>query len=223
MQIYDDINNAEHLRRIFPDTKKLILAPMEAGDTVYGVLCIRSSSPRPFPGNVRLIAGLLGQQLGLYHSLLLQIRNLQDAERRNRQLIETQHKLIGDVHHQVKSPIISSHRIASMLRSNSSLPYGLRQEAERIRGMTSKVSRVVRNMGMFSDLSSGQRIRLKYAVLKKDQLTGLLRESCDNHQSLIDPDRRIKFKLDEKSFEDVTGHDMSGKLVEADWALLDSV
>jgi signal transduction histidine kinase len=219
--VYDDIKEAPSLKRIFPDTKKLVLAPIEAGDTVYGVLCIRSKSTRPFPANVRLIAGMLGQQLGLYHSLAVQIGSLQIAERKNRDLIETQAKTIGDVHHQVKSPIISSHRIAQGLIDNRLLPRPLRPEVEQLRGIGSKVSRVVRNMGMFSDLSSEKPIRVRKTVLMNNKLLQMLRESCADHQSLMDPDRRISFRLDEKTFLDLAGKDMMGKLVEADWPLLE--
>jgi signal transduction histidine kinase len=219
--VYDDITEAPALRRIFSDTQKLILAPIEDGDDIHGVLCIRSKSPRPFPANVKLIAGLLGQQLGLYHSLASQIRNLQILERKNREMIETQAKTIGDVHHQVKSPIISSYRIAQTLIGSRSLPASIRPELERLRGMCSKVTRVVRNMGMFSDLSSGKPIRLSRALVLRNKLLQMLRETCADHQSLIDPERRITFRLDDKGFQEVADKDMIGKLVEADWALLE--
>jgi signal transduction histidine kinase len=49
----------------------------------------------------------------------------------------------------------------------------------------------------------------------------MLLESCADHQSLIDPDRRITFRLDEKGLQDVADRDMIGKLVEVDWPLLE--
>jgi signal transduction histidine kinase len=220
--VYDDVEDAPHYSPNFTDTRKLILAPIEDGDTIHGVLCIRSKSPRPFPANVKLIAGLLGQQLGLYHSLASQIRSLQKLERLNREQIETQAKTIGDVHHQVKSPIISSYRIAQLLIGSRSFPPAQRQELERLRGLCSKVTRVVRNMGMFSDLSSGKPIRLNRSLLMRLKLLQMLRDSCADHQALADPERRISFCLEEKGFEELADKERIGKvLVETDWPLLE--
>jgi signal transduction histidine kinase len=219
--VYDDVRQAPCFKPTFDDTRKLILAPVEAGDKVYGVLCIRSKSTKSFPANVKLIAGLLGQQLGLYLSLSQQIRSLQRAEATNRELIDTQTKTIGDVHHQVKSPIVSTYRAAQLLMQNGLLPQSLHPEAGRIRGLCSKVARVVRNMGMFADLSAGQPVRLNKVVLMRERLLKMLGDSCADHQILVDPDRHVVFRLDEKAFADLTGKDMAGKLVEADLALLE--
>jgi signal transduction histidine kinase len=220
--IYDHIEDAPYYSPDFTDTRKLILAPIEDGDYIHGVLCIRSKSPQPFPANVKLIAGLLGQQLGLYHSLASQIRSLQVLQRKNREMIETQAKTIGDVHHQVKSPIISSYRIAQLLIGSRSFPPSHRQELERLRGLCSKVTRVVRNMGMFSDLSSGKPPRLHLSLLLRQKLLQMLRDSCVDHQALADPERRLSFCLEEKGFEELADKERIGKiLVEADWPLLE--
>jgi signal transduction histidine kinase len=220
--IYDDVEDAPNYSPDFTDTRKLILAPIEDGDYIHGVLCIRSKSPRPFPSNVKLIAGLLGQQLGLYHSLASQIRTLQLLESRNYAMIETQAKTIGDVHHQVKSPIISSYRIAQLLIGSRSFPPAQRQELERLRGLCSKVNRVVRNMGMFSDLSSGKPIRLNRSLLMRLKLLQMLRDSCADNQALADPERRINFRLEEKGLDELADKERIGKvLVEADLPLLE--
>jgi signal transduction histidine kinase len=219
--VYDNIEQAPYLKRTFSDSKKLILAALEAGDNVYGVLGIRSKSTRPFPQHVRLIARLLGQQLGLYHSLVVQIRNLQKAERDNKKQIETQNKTLGDVHHQIKSPIINAHRASQGIIGSHSLPRSLKPKVECVRGLCSRVARVVRNMGMFADLGADKPIRLKKTVLYRDQLLSLLKEACEDHQSLIDPDRKLTFVLDDKSFQQLSGRDKNGKLVEADLALVE--
>jgi signal transduction histidine kinase len=219
--VYDDVEDAPWYNPNFEDTRKLILAPIEA-DVIEGVLCIRSKSPKSFPANVELIAGLLGQQLGLYHSLASQIRSLQVLERKNREMIETQAKTIGDVHHQVKSPIISSYRIAQLLIGSRSFAPRQRQELERLRGLCSKVTRVVRNMGMFSDLSSGKPIRLNRSLLTRQKLLQMLRDSCAEHHALADPERRVSFRLEEKGFEELADKERIGTLlVEADWPLLE--
>ena len=208
--VYDDVEDAPWYNPNFEDTRKLILAPIEA-DVIEGVLCIRSKSPKSFPANVELIAGLLGQQLGLYHSLASQIRSLQVLERKNREMIETQAKTIGDVHHQVKSPIISSYRIAQLLIGSRSFAPRQRQELERLRGLCSKVTRVVRNMGMFSDLSSGKPIRLNRSLLTRQKLLQMLRDSCAEHHALADPERRVSFRLEEKGFEELADKERIGR------------
>ena len=219
--------DAPRLKKIFPQTAQLILAPIEAGDSVHGVLCVRSESKAPLPGNAKLIAGLLGQQLGLYHSLALQIRSLQRAERENQEMIATQVKMLGDVQHQVKSPVISLYQIAQSLLQNASLPGALKPQVSQLRGICSKVAAVVRNMGMFSDLANSKPIRLRKSVLLSHRLRQMLRESCEGQQVLLEPARRIEFVLDEKSFQSLAGNDASGKLdmtgrlVEVDLALLE--
>jgi signal transduction histidine kinase len=225
--VCDQSADPPRLKKIFPKTAQLILAPIEAGDSVHGVLSIRSESTGPLPGNTKLIAGLLGQQLGLYHSLALQIRSLQKAEHDNREMIETQAKMLGDVQHQVKSPVISLYRIAQSLLQNALLPNTLKPQISQLRGICSKVAAVVRNMGMFSDLANSKPIRLRRSVLLSHKLRQMLRESCEDQQTLLEPARRIEFVFDEKSLQSLAGNDASGKLdmtgrlVEVDLALLE--
>jgi signal transduction histidine kinase len=76
-------------------------------------------------------------------------------------------------------------------------------------------------MGMFSDLSNEKPIRLSKSVLIRERTLQMLRETCADHASLVDPERTIAFNLDEKSFQDLARKDMVGKLVEADWSLLE--
>ena len=165
--------------------------------------------------------------MGLYHSLALQIRSLQRAERENRDMIATQAKMLGDVQHQVKSPVISLYRIAQNLLQNAPLPGALKPQVSQLRGICSKVAAVVRNMGMFSDLANSKPIRLRKSVLLSHKLRQMLRESCEDQQVLVEPARRIEFVLDEKSFQSLAGNDTSGKLdmtgrlVEVDLALLE--
>ena len=219
--IYDNAEEAPRLKRIFPDTRKFLLAPIEAGESIYGVFIVRSKSPRPFPPNTKLIAGILGQQLGLYHSLILQIRELQSEKQTHRRLIETQARTIDDVHHQVKSPIISAHRAADSLIGNRTLPGSLRPNVEVIRGLCGKVERVVRNMGMFSDLANDKAVRLNKVQLSREVLLRMLREACVDHRSLTDPERQIDFHLDEKGLTELAGRDKIGDVVEADIPLIE--
>ena len=221
VQVFEDMTKVPKLSPIFRDTKKLILAPIATGDHYFGVLCIRSKSPRAFPSNTELMAQLLGQQLGLYCLQANQIKRLRKAEQENKELIETQGRTIGDVQHQVKSPILSAHRLAQSLINNGMLPRLLRPQAEQIRGLCRKVSRVVGNMGVFSDLSADKSINLKKALLLREKLLQMLRELCADHQSTVDPERQVSFKLDEGSFQDLTEKDRNGKLVEVDTLLLE--
>jgi signal transduction histidine kinase len=142
-------------------------------------------------------------------------------ERQNRGLIDAQAKTIGDVHHQVKSPIIFSYRTAQSLIDNPLLPRPLQAEMERLRGSCGKALRVVRNMGMFSDLSNEKPIRLTKSVLMRDKLLQVLRQARADQASLLDPERKIAFRLDEEAFQSLPAKDMVGKLVEADWSLLE--
>lgn len=221
VEVHNNLVHDPRLKRPFADTRKLIVAKVEAGDEVFGVLTIRSKSPRLFPPSARLVAGLLGQQLGLYHSLTRQIVRLHQAESKNRALIETQSKTLSDVHHQVKSPIINAHRAAQALIRSRTLAHALRPEAERIRGLCGKVSRVVRNMGVFADLAAGKRIHINRSLFLRDSLVRTLREVCEDHERLVDPDRHLSFQFDERSFAEIAGRDRIGKLIEGDWALLE--
>jgi signal transduction histidine kinase len=76
-------------------------------------------------------------------------------------------------------------------------------------------------MGMFSDLSNERPIRLSKSVLMREKTLRMLREACADHTSLVDPERKIAFNLDEKSLQELAGKGMVGSLVEADWFLLE--
>lgn len=220
--VYDDINMAPRLSRIFGEsTKKLVLVPITVEERTVGVLCIRSNSPRPFPPYTKLIAGLIGQQLGLYNSLAAQIRNLQAAEAHNKKMIETQARTIGDVHHQVKSPILSAYRTAQRLSRDTQMPKAWRAELERLRSLSSKVNRVVRNMRVFSDLSLDKTIQIKRQLLEREKLSQMLSEACADQNATLDPDKQLGFEFDPRSLADLAGKDRVGKFVEADIPLIE--
>jgi len=125
------------------------------------------------------------------------------------------------VHHQVKSPAISSYRIAQSLATARTVPISLHTQLEQLRGMCNKVTRVVRNMGMFADLSNDKPIRITKSLLMNPKMLQLVREFRADHQSLSDPERNILFRLEELGFQELTGKDMMGKLLEGDWALVE--
>jgi GAF domain-containing protein len=83
----------------FPNTKRMIIAPIRVADEKFGVLDIRGTGERDFPRHARAIAELLGQQLGLYNFLAATIGELRKAQTKlNESFAELQE--VQEVHSQ---------------------------------------------------------------------------------------------------------------------------
>ena len=195
-----DVSKDPYYWEAFPKTKRMILAPMLSvadGQTrrTLGVLDIRGTDLRDFPRHAEDIAGLLGSQLGLYHGLVTTINRLQ---RLRKEQIQT----FQDLRHQFKTPIIQAHRRTGLLLKSASLEdVKVREDLLKIRGLVAKAMRVSLNTGLFANLAQGKPLIPRSSPLKPDELIKLLIEAGSDNQLMINPSRRIEFKVERAGLE----------------------
>ena len=215
---------------IFPETTREIAAAIAAGEHMYGVLDIISSSKRPFGENAKAVAKLLGRQIGLYHHLALriaEIRNLQKAELdradkdRKAELdrVEKERKTYENFEHQIRTPVMMALRRASELVKSHRATRHLDPQLLTLRSLCRQADRVAKNLRFFAQLTDERPVTLrddKLSTLTTTEVLEFLREAAGD-QRLIAPSRRqLDFAVDEKSFDE-----LYRMTVQADWDLLE--
>lgn len=191
----------------FPDTKRVIIAPISVEDEIFGVLDIRATHETPFPKHAEAIAELLGQQLGLYHYLAKSIGKMVRAEgdlKQNLAVLETlrrqQAQAFLDLEHQLKSPIIQAYaRVQSVLREATDDK--LRSNIGKIRGLCGKAMRVAMSAGLFAKMVQEEPIQTTLTPLTSGDIVRLTIETADDTQSIIGPERQIGFHVNRSSFD----------------------
>jgi signal transduction histidine kinase len=221
----------------FADTKRLIVAPIKVANKIYGVLDIRGTGEAQFPRYAAEIAGLLGQQLGLYKFLATSTRKLRKtqavlretiSELRNTKLdlemninelkrFEAQQiQILENLQHQLKSPLIPAlDRFQKLLRSAES---GSKLESDLldIRGIFRRFRRVAMSTDLFASIAKGENLRIKPRVLECDNFVSTLIAYAKDSRFSVDPDREIRFHVDEESFTV-----LKTRIVQADANLLE--
>jgi signal transduction histidine kinase len=196
------ISNAEqenYRSTTFPQTKRIIVAPIGIQQKTVGLLDIRGTGPKPFSSNALGMAVLLGQQLGLYLSLW-------QSEKEQRQVFE-------DLWHQLKGPIRQTVARAQTLvqriveenwhSSDIRRADDIEHEMRILRGVARKARRVVVNAGVFEELARESHLTLALERVKPLQLQELLKmliEANIDTQHALEDDRDISFRVDEATF-----------------------
>jgi signal transduction histidine kinase len=196
------VMNAEvedYRSKTFPETKRIICAPIGVQKDTIGVLDIRGTSDKPFPPHALRMAELLGQQLGLYLSLW-------QSEQQQRQAFE-------DLWHQIKSPVRHTFARANALLHSIGFERWHSSDSERVeelenqllmlRGVARKAKRVAVNAGVFKDLSTEGKLTLTPSKLKRlncEDTLKMLFEAYKDTQILLEDYRNIKFFVDRKGF-----------------------
>lgn len=148
----------------FPSAKRMIIAPIVSVEGEhFGVLDIRSTKDIPFARNAKSIATLLGQQLGLFKTLLDTIRKLTKTERQLDETLHTQLQTYQDFQHQLRSPIIQARLRGQRARDSG---FFSKSSGDAIIGLLGKATRVVRNIELFTNLARGRAISVR-----KDRIT----------------------------------------------------
>lgn len=196
-----DVSKEELYSETFPDTKRMIVAPMVSfpdkegpKPTVLGVLDIRGTEVREFPRHAKDIAGLLGSQLGLYHDLATTFGNLGRLQRQQVQSFQ-------DLRHQLKTPIGQAHKRVGQVLKGHRLEQRLEDDLLKVRGLVAKAMRVNMNTGLFASLARGEKLRANCNVLPAAALIKLLIEAGMDNQLMVESRRRIGFKVDIPSVE----------------------
>jgi signal transduction histidine kinase len=201
-QVYfrNDLRDAPNYAGLFPQTRRIIIAPIGVANQRFGVLAIRSTRLPPFPRYAEPIAELLGQQLGLYRQLASTIQRLRSAETQLTSAIATQRKTFEDLGHQLKSPIVSAGSWASATLRYDITDRGLAYRLSAVRGLCRKARRVAGSLQLFAALAAEKPVPIKLKPLSNDYLVKMLFEAAADNETLVEPERSIRFWLDADSF-----------------------
>ena len=207
VHVMSDVQADQYYSELFPETRRMIIAPIKVEDKKFGVLDIRGVGKLDFPHHAASIAELIGQQLGMYSFLAGSIGELRKAPGdlsssldQLRKLQQQQVQIFQDLSHQFKTPIIQAHRQIQLVLTEVS-DERLRQRLWAIRGLCSKAKRVSYNTQLFSALARGESIPLKtHLPLRIEDVIRLLIEAAKDSRVMLDQQRNIDFCVDAESF-----------------------
>jgi signal transduction histidine kinase len=198
-----DAQKDGYLSQTFPQTKQFIAAPITVRNKKIGVLGLRNASEHPFPPNILEVAELLGQQLGLYNSLIDGMREARTAEGTMKKQDKILRQTSQDLTHQLKGPIQQAHtRVQKLLSRNLNNDYVDSRLLE-IRGLIRKAERVTSSTSAFAQLAEKETLEFKTGDFKRlsyDELMKMLREASADNMLLIESYRQIKFDIEDGSF-----------------------
>jgi signal transduction histidine kinase len=188
----EDLEKLKPYRKIFPEVKRIICAPITAAKTRFGVIGICGTGAAAFHPDAPTFAQLLSGQLGLYHSLAITINRLNAH-------VATQAQANVDLHHQLRSPIAQARKRIQEL-ADSDLPSGRAEyQVAAIRGLLRKANGVVHNLRLFTDLAEGKPLQARPTPTEAQDVARRFQRAAVDHRLLI-ADRGIRFEVDQGSF-----------------------
>jgi signal transduction histidine kinase len=128
------------------------------------------------------------------------------------------------MHHQLKNPINQALQRVRAMVDRDIADASLERQLFSVRGIIRKADRVVRSIGLFSDLAEGRRPAVKKSRVEAQELMKLLSETATDTQLLV-ADRDIEFEIDRASFgvlQDYTVEADAGLLEQAANIVLDN-
>lgn len=198
VQQIKDAETENYCCETFPETKRIIGAPIGVQDKTKGVLDIRGTGNQHFALNAPIMAELIGRELGLY--LLLWEKDKQ------------QNQVFEDTWHQLKSPVRNTiARANQLMKSNLRRLYdldpewaeSLEAELKMLKGNASKANAVLANAGIFTELARTGTLKrpkemtsMTLGVIRK-----LLYRIRDDIELLIEKYRNIEFLVDYDGFD----------------------
>jgi signal transduction histidine kinase len=211
VHLMPDVNLDPDYSGTFGGIKRMIVAPIQVADKKFGVLDIRGIGESNFPKHAEAIAGLLGQQLGLYYYLATIIRELRIAKDDLKKHANEEIQTFQDLTHQLKTPITSALRWLEQTLHYAKGNESLEKRLWAIRGLCGKALRVGSNTRLFADLAQGRALNLNPRELKLDDLLKLLKEANQDVRHLVPERRNISFYVDDDSFKEAYNKDPQRK------------
>jgi signal transduction histidine kinase len=196
--ILRDATHRRHYVPIFPQVQQIVIVPIAAAGENVGLLDLRWTN-RPIPAFAAQAAQMLGQQLGIYHQLLLLVKEQRAAVARAERQQREEARAYEDFGHQMKSPIMQA-----MLRMQTTLELSRSPEEQRrllvVRGLIRRASRVAMSMRLLAELSHDRPIVSKPTGIDRNVLLKKLIELADDTQ-LHAQGRRISFAVVRETFK----------------------
>ncbi|HEX7957627.1 MAG TPA: GAF domain-containing protein, partial [Pyrinomonadaceae bacterium] len=209
------VMNAEaegYRSQTFPETKRIVVAPIGVQNKVVGVLDVRGTGSKPFTSHAPRMAEILGQQLGLYLSLWQSEQKQRKSEQQQRQVFE-------DLWHQIKSPVRQTFARAESLvqrvsteswhPSDEEKADALERDLRMLRGVARKAKRVADSARLLADLARESELKLSpktMSPLQQQETVRLLIEANIDTQHALEDKRDIKFRVVERSFDPLSRH-----------------
>lgn len=192
-----DVTTRRYSSLLFADVRGMVTAPVGVAGENIGVIDFRWTD-QPIPSYAPQAAELLGQQLGIYHQLMLLIAaqraSVEDAQRQQRE--ET--RAYEDFAHQIKSPLTQA-----MLRAQTAIEMSDSENEQKrlqvVRGLIRRASRVAMSMRLLAELSHNRPIVPKRATLDKDVLLKKLIELAADTQMHVQS-KNINFTVVRETF-----------------------
>jgi signal transduction histidine kinase len=199
-----------HYSGTFPDVRRMIVAPIRSHLRKYGVLDVRGAGNSPFPMQAEAMATLIGQQLGMYESLI-------EIQKELSKTIKVQTQSYEDLEHQLRSTVRQARdRVSSLLRGE--IPDDRRQYVlNAVRGLIGKAHSVVRSIGMFHILHDGRELPIRPTLLTADGFIKTLIAVCADNAILFD--YGVRARVDAESFAALRDFDVSADTDLMDQAL----
>ncbi|MEK7993368.1 MAG: GAF domain-containing protein [Planctomycetota bacterium] len=183
---------------LFPHAKRVLHAPILAGEDAIGVFDVRGFGDRPFPAYMDLIAGLVARQLGVHHHMFQQFQKLQQTASKLRKNLDEQNQIYDDFHHQISTPIQKVHILAQIAAESRRASEGTLRA---MRGHARRAEQVAQNLKYFTALAKDELGKPELQILLCDRLVKRLKEMAEDQESVADPTKRLTFRLDADSLD----------------------
>lgn len=180
-------------------TKRVLVVPILAGPSCFGVIDLYCSSPKPLAPEAVMLATLLGKELGLYLDLAGAIRSVNELRNRFEQYRVQQAQTFRDLQHQFRSPLIVAHATIQRLIEGTN-DYELRRQLMPIRSQIARGERVSHSTKLFADLAAGKTVVPEITSLPTARLVQRLREAAFDHEMIFRPEKNLRFSVNVKSF-----------------------
>jgi hypothetical protein len=179
----------------FPETKRMIIAPIFIQGKCHGLLDICGTGNSPFPAHATMVAEMICQRLGSYKYLAETSKQKRQTDMKLADLIQIHSQFHEDLAHQLKSPILQALRRVKTVLKSESLDKKLKRKLQPVRGLCGKASKVTMSTNLFAALARGETFKPNLSNLWYDDLTKMLVEAATDSQLMADPEHHITFRL----------------------------
>jgi signal transduction histidine kinase len=194
------VESDPYVRKLFRGMRGVIVAPISLRGERYGVLGICTTSEIPFPGYFAKIAGLMGQQLGLYLHLARTISEQKTTKKELDTVVRVQNESYENLRHQINSPLELAYARCLGVFETEQLSPRMNTHLLAIRGLVGKARQVGRALNVFVKLAENKPLELKPAPLTSEFAFKTALEACEDNRRRYEK-RRLQFRIERDSFD----------------------
>jgi K+-sensing histidine kinase KdpD len=179
--------------------RHMIAAPLRAGGATHGMLVAASTGEREFAPLALAIAGLVAEQISLYHHLARTLDYRRAAERERREAALRQQRTNQDLGHQLRTPVLTALRKVNE-GLKTTLPFLVRNQLASIRGNLSWANTMVWSTQMFAQLSEHGEVQATLRPVTRTDLLAMVQTAGRDEQERLDSDRGIEIAVSPAGF-----------------------